>query len=56
MAKHSFARLLEKKKAGKLLFFFATDKITYIAGHLLSKHDEYWARYDHIWTLSQCVE
>ena len=21
----------------------------------LSTHDEYWARYDHIWTLSQCV-
>ena len=55
MIKHNFLRLLEKKLE-KVSFFSATHKITYIAGYLLSTQDEYCARYDHIWTLSQCVE
>ena len=33
---HNFLRLLEKKNLEKLPFFFATHKITYIAGYLLS--------------------
>ena len=54
MTKQNFLCLLERKLE-KLPFFSATHKITYIAGYTLSTQDEYWARYDHIWTLSQCV-
>ena len=56
MTKHDFLRVLGRKKLEKLPFFSATPKITYIALYLFSMHNEYCACYDHIWTLSQCVE
>ena len=46
-----------EKKLEKLPFFSATHIISMsVTGYLLSMHDEYSARYDHIETLSQCVE
>ena len=55
MTKHNILRLLGKK-LGKVSFFSATHKITYIAGYLLSTHGKYYARCDHISTLSQCLD
>ena len=40
MTKHNFLRLLEKRLE-KLPYFSVTHKITYIAGYLLSTHNEY---------------